>query len=148
MITPSLWIARLKAKCPSFEGRVYGIKRLASMHEQVSTLPAAYFLVRAVQQEFKRPTGFVLSGNIRMLGTVVILAGSTPDDGVDDESAELLALRAEVRAALVNWDQDGGLNIAIPWRESGYSEEHSPSGTIRWDETFYRDSFDSFEANL
>lgn len=147
MITPSLWIARLKAKCPSFGGRVYGIKRLASMHEQVCTLPAAFFLMRAAHQDFKRPTGFALGGDVRMVGTVIILAGATPDDGVDDEGAELLALRAEVRAALVNWDQDGGLNVAIPWRESGYSEEHAPAGTLRWDENFYRDSFDSFEAN-
>lgn len=99
-------IAALKARCPSFGGRVAGAAEYKRLPEAANlVMPAAYVVPADDQAENVQSTN-----GYRQLVTdsifIVVVLSNTADERGQSTITEVNAIRAELWAALLGWEPD------------------------------------------
>lgn len=104
-------IVRLRATCPAFDNRVFGIGQAAGFEQldEIVQVPAAFVAPLGERADDSDTAGAVVQP-VRQSFAVVVVVANTDERG-QDASEQVDAVRAELFVALIGW---------VP------AEEHAP----------------------
>jgi hypothetical protein len=126
------FITRLKTQCPSLNGRVFGAAELSNAKPTTMQPPCAFVIPMSEKAESNNLMN-ALSQRITMQIGVVIAIRSFSDIRGEGGHEKLETVRAEVMAALLNWEAPNtsiGTEF-VAGQLAGYEDM-----VLRWNDVF------------